>query len=139
VFFPVWARSSSALKPETKRRSRSPSPADFAPVSALAGKVASYAIEILEIRERVLPELNEEFFKSQQVDNLEALKPACATISKCAKTTRTESAQRRQVTEAIGGESRFPDPQSLVESETQSVLRQFIEENTPPRCAAGSV
>jgi trigger factor len=45
-------------------------PADFAPVPALAGKTAIYSVEIQEIRERVLPELNEEFFKSQRGDNL---------------------------------------------------------------------
>jgi trigger factor len=38
-------------------------------------------------------------------------------------------AQRRQVTEQLGASVEFPVPDSLVEAETQSVLRQFIEEN----------
>ena len=104
-------------------------PADFAPVPALAGKIASYAVEILEIRERVLPELNEEFFKSQQVDSLDALKNSVRNNLKMRKDYENQSAQRRQVTEAIAAKVDFPIPQSLVESETQSVLRQFIEEN----------
>jgi trigger factor len=104
-------------------------PADFAPVPALAGKVASYAVEILEIRERVLPELNEEFFKSQQVDSLDALKASVRNNLKLRKDYENQTAQRRQVTEAIASKVDFPIPQSLVESETQGVLRQFIEEN----------
>ena len=104
-------------------------PADFAPVAALAGKVATYAVEILEIRERVLPELNEEFFKSQQVDNLDALKSSVRNNLKLRKEYENQTAQRRQVTEAIAAKVDFPVPQSLVDSETQGVLRQFIEEN----------
>ena len=104
-------------------------PADFAPVPALASKVATYAVEILEIRERVLPELNEEFFKSQQVDNLDALKSSVRNNLKLRKDYENQTAQRRQVTEAIAAKVEFAVPQSLVDSETQGVLRQFIEEN----------
>ena len=104
-------------------------PADFAAVPALAGKAASYALEILEVRERVLPELNEEFFKSQQVDSLEALKSSVSNNLKLRKDYENQTAQRRQVTEAIAAKVEFDVPQSLVDSETQGVLRQFIEEN----------
>ena len=104
-------------------------PAEFPAVPALAGKTASYALEILEIRERVLPELNEEFFKSQQVDSLEALKSSVRNNLKLRKDYENQTAQRRQVTEAIAAKVDFAVPQSLVEAETQSVLRQFIEEN----------
>jgi trigger factor len=104
-------------------------PAEFAAVPALAGKTAVYAVEIQEIRERVLPELNEEFFKAQQVDNLEGLKSKIRTNLKGRKEYENRQAQRRQVTEALTSKVDFPVPESLVESETQSVLRNFIEEN----------
>jgi trigger factor len=104
-------------------------PADFAAVPALAGKTANYALTIQEIRERVLPELNEEFFKSQQVDNLDALKSSVRNNLKMRKDYDNRGAQRRQVTEALAAKVEFGIPQSLVDSETQSVLRQFIEEN----------
>ena len=48
-------------------------PAEFAPVPALAGKQAVYAVEIQEIRERVLPALDAEFFAAQKVDDLAGL------------------------------------------------------------------
>jgi trigger factor len=104
-------------------------PAEFAAVPALAGKTAVYSVEIQEIRERVLPELNEEFFKGQQVDNLEGLKSKIRTNLKGRKEYENRQAQRRQVTEALNAKVDFPVPDSLVESETQSVLRNFIEEN----------
>jgi trigger factor len=77
----------------------------------------------------MLPELNEDFFKSQQVDSLDALKASVRSNLKLRKDYENQTAQRRQVTEAIAGKIEFPVPQSLIDSETQSVLRQFIEEN----------
>jgi trigger factor len=104
-------------------------PADFAPVPALAGKTATYSVEIQEVRERVLPELDAEFFKAQQVDDLTALQSQVRNNLKMQKEYQNRSAQRRQVTEQLSARTEFPVPDSLVEAETQSVLRQFIEEN----------
>ncbi len=104
-------------------------PAEFAPVPALAGKTAVYAVEVQEIRERVLPALDAEFFKAQQVDDLAGLQNQVRANLKGQKEYQNRAAQRRQVTEALSATVDFPIPESLVESETQSVLRQFIEEN----------
>lgn len=104
-------------------------PAEFAPVPALAGKTAVYAVEVQEIRERVLPALDAEFFKAHQVDDLAGLQNQVRTNLKGQKEYQNRSAQRRQVTEALSAKVDFPVPDSLVESETQGVLRQFIEEN----------
>jgi trigger factor len=104
-------------------------PADFAPVPALAGKQAVYTVDIQEVRERVLPELNEEFFKANQADNLEGLKTNIRNNLKMQKEYQNRSAQRRQVTDALAAKVDFPVPDSLVAAETQGVLRQFIEEN----------
>ncbi len=104
-------------------------PADFAPVPALAGKTASYAVEVLEVRERVLPEMDEAFFKAQQVDNLEGLQAKVRNNLKARKEYQNRQEQRRQVTEALCAKVDFPVPESMVEGETQNVLRSFIEEN----------
>ncbi len=104
-------------------------PAEFPAVPALAGKTAIYAVEILEIRERVLPELDETFFKANQADSLESLKTNVRNNLKGRKEYENRQAQRRQVSEALNAKVDFAVPESLVESETQQVLRQFIEEN----------
>ncbi len=104
-------------------------PAEFAAVPALAGKTAVYAVEILEIRERVLPPMDEAFFKANQSDSLDSLKVNVRNNLKGRKEYENRQAQRRQVSEALNAKVEFAIPESLVESETQSVLRQFIEEN----------
>ena len=104
-------------------------PATFAPLPALAGKTAVYSVEIQEIRERVLPPLDEAFFKANRADDLEGLKTQVRTNLKGQKEYQNRSAQRRQVNEALAAKVDFPVPDSLVDAETQGVLRQFIEEN----------
>jgi trigger factor len=104
-------------------------PAEFPAAPALAGKSALYAIEVQEVRERVLPPLDAEFFKSQQVDDLAGLQTKVRNNLKLQKEYQNRSAQRRQVTEQIATKVELPVPDSLVDAETQSVLRNFIEEN----------
>lgn len=104
-------------------------PAEFTAAPALAGKTAVYAVEILEIRERVLPELNEEFFKANQVDDLAGLQSKVRNNLPARKEHENLAGKRRQVVDAIVAKFDFPVPVSLVEQETQSVLRQFINEN----------
>ena len=104
-------------------------PAEFAAVPALAGRIANYAVEIQEVRERVLPALDAEFFKAHQVDDLASLQSQVRTNLRMQKENQNRAAQRRQVIEQLGAKADFPVPDSLVEAETQGVLRQFIEEN----------
>ena len=126
---PGLGRQIAGLKPGDKKDVTINFPADFAAVPALAGKTAVYAVEVQEVRERALPALDEVFFKANRVDSLDALKTSVRAQLKLQKESRNRAEQRRQVSEAIVARVDFPVPDSLVESETQSVLRQFIEEN----------
>lgn len=104
-------------------------PAEFSAVPALAGKTVAYAIEVQEIRERVLAPLDEAFFKSHQVENLDGLKTQIRANLTARKDYGNRAAQRRQITEALATRATFPVPDSLVASERDGILRQFIEEN----------
>ncbi|MBI2517747.1 MAG: trigger factor [Opitutae bacterium] len=104
-------------------------PAEFAAAPALAGKTVAYAIEVQEVRERALPPLDEKFFKENQVDSLDALKAQVKQSLSMRKDYENRAAQRRQITDALLAKASFPAPESLVASERDGVLRQFIEEN----------
>ncbi len=104
-------------------------PAEFSAVPALAGKTVAYAIEVQEIRERVLAPLDEAFFKSHQVEDLDGLKTQIRANLTARKDYGNRAAQRRQITEALAARATFPVPDSLVASERDGILRQFIEEN----------
>ncbi|MCF7688340.1 MAG: trigger factor [Cephaloticoccus sp.] len=126
---PGLGKQLSGLKPGDKKEIEIEFPAEYAAAPALAGKKATYAVEIQEIRERVLPELDEAFFKANQADDLPGLKTSVSNNLKLQKESRNRAEQRRQITDALLAKMEFSAPESLVESETQSVLRQFIEEN----------
>jgi trigger factor len=126
---PGVAKQIAGLKAGDKKNVDVSFPADFAAVPALAGKTVSYAIEVQEIRERVLAPLDEAFFKSHQVENLEGLKTQIRGNLTARKDYANRAAQRRQVTDALAERSNFPVPESLVASERDGLLRQFIEEN----------
>jgi trigger factor len=116
------------LKAGDKRDLTITFPAEFAAAPELAGKQAVYAVEVQEVRERVLPELNAEFFKAHEVDDLAGLQSKVRNNLKLQKEYQNRSVQRRQVTEQLAAKVDLPVPDSLVEAETQGVLRQYIEE-----------
>lgn len=126
---PGLGKELAGLKTGDKKSVTITFPAEFPAAPALAGKQAAYAVEIQEIRERVLPAMDEAFFKANRVDNLDGLKNSVRSNLKLQKEYQNRGEQRRQITEALANAVDFGVPESLVESETQSVLRQFIEEN----------
>lgn len=126
---PGMSKQLAGLKTGDKKSVNIDFPAEFSAVPALAGKSVAYAIEVQEVRERVLPPLDEKFFKDNQADDLEGMKSQVRTNLKMRKEYENRAAQRRQVTDALVAQANFPVPDSLIASERDGVLRQFIEEN----------
>ena len=104
-------------------------PAEFSAAPALAGKTAVYSVTVQEVHERVLPPLDEAFCKGQSVATLDELKTRVRDNLKFRKEQENRAAQRRQVGAALSAKVELTVPDSLVDNETQTVLRQFIEEN----------
>lgn len=119
----------AGLKAGEKRTVAITFPAEFTALPALAGATADYAVEVLEVRERVLPEIDAEFLKSHQAESVDELRTNVRNSLRMQKEYQNRSAQRRQVTEALVSRVEFELPASLIDLETQDVLRQFIEEN----------
>lgn len=126
---PGVSKQIAGLKAGDKKTVEVNFPADFAALPALAGKKVDYALEVQEVRERVLPPMDDAFFKAQQVENLEGLKTQVKANLTARKDYGNRAAQRRQITEALAAKATFPVPESLVSSERDGILRQFIEEN----------
>jgi trigger factor len=126
---PGVSKQLAGLKSGDKKSLEVAFPADFSAAPALAGKTVSYAIEVQEIRERVLPPMDEAFFKSNQVEDLEGLKTQVRANLAARKDYANRAAQRRQITETLASRANFPVPESLISSERDGILRQFIEEN----------
>ncbi len=126
---PMLGRQLAGLEPGGKKDITVTFPAEFAGAPVLAGKTAVYTVEVQEVRERVLPPLDEAFLKAHQADDVEALRTNVRNQLTAQKERNNRTEQRRQVTEALLAKVDFPVPESMVEGETQSVLRNFIDEN----------
>ena len=71
---PGLGRQLGGLKAGDKKNLTVTFPAGFAAVPELAGKSVVYAVDVQEVRERVPPPLDAEFFKSHHVETLDALR-----------------------------------------------------------------
>ena len=100
-------------------------PEDFEPES-LAGKSATYALTVEEVREKVLPEINEEFLQSLDMESEEDLRKDIAQGIENQKQLENADAEHQQITEALLRLVDFPLPKSGLESETEEVLREFM-------------
>jgi len=98
-------------------------------VEALRGKKGVYHISVHEVRERVLPELNEELLKSVQVESVEQLRERIGTELENRKNQDRHMSQREQIAHILLDSADFEVPQSAVESETQNVLERIMREN----------
>lgn len=125
---PGLAKQLGGLSKDETREVEIDFPDDFT-VEALRGKKGKYSIGLQEVRERELPALDEAFFKAQQVESLEDLKKRIGESLKMRKEAESRSEIRRQISEELAGKVDFPIPESLIESETQNILRQVVEQN----------
>lgn len=103
-------------------------PEDFKP-EALAGKIAIYNVEAKEVREKVMPEMDAAFFKSLQVADEAELRGKISENIENQKKQQNANAERQQITEELIKAVDFPIPESGVESETEAVLRDFMQRN----------
>lgn len=101
-------------------------PEDFSE-EVLRGKKATYSVELEEVRERELPELDEQFLQSLQVESEEELRKQTRENIQNQKNQANASGKREQIQQKLLDQVDFPVPQSAVEQQTQDILRDFLQ------------
>jgi len=117
------------LKPGDEKNFTVKYPPDYRQ-KKFAGKEIDYRLKVLEIKEKKLPELNDDFARLiDEVENLEALKEK---IRQDLIRHREEEARDKalnQYLERLAGEINLVIPESMVKEEAQAIIgRQFREE-----------
>jgi len=92
-------------------------------VAPLAGKTVLYKLKVHEVREKKPPTMDEEFFKSLKVENLEELKDRILTDLESRKEQENQNAKRSQITQKILDLPDFPLPQQAVDDESNSIFQ----------------
>lgn len=104
-------------------------PEDFAEQS-VAGKTAAYDVKLKAIREKQLPPMDEEFFKSLGVESEAALRER---IRKDMTQMRADHERQRlegEILKQLSGAVKFEVPASVLAEETQQAVYDLVRSNT---------
>ena len=128
-FIPGFAAQLVGAQAGEKRTVNVDFPADFV-TRELSGKKGVYQVELVEVKEKVLPALNEEFAKKFGAENLEKLTSGVRTdLENELKYSRTK-AIRNQIVTALMGKVNFDLPETAVANETRNVVYDLVRQNT---------
>ena len=112
-------------------------PADY-PDAKLAGKTYKYAVEVLGIKNKKLPELNDEFAKDvSDASSLAELEKKVSEGLEHQRDHRQRELQREKVIAELVKQHDFPVPESLVEHQMdvrlERVVRSLAAQGVDPR------
>jgi trigger factor len=127
-FIPGFASQLIGAKAAEKRTVNVDFPADFV-TPQLAGKKAIYDVEVVEVKEKVLPEVNDAFAKTYGADSLEKLREGVRQDLQSEINARQKRSIRNQLVKALSDQLSFDLPESTLQTETRSVVYEMVSEN----------
>lgn len=93
----------------------------------LAGKLAKFKVEIKELREKVVPEIDDEFAKSLEHESLEELKKVIQERMTEEISMENEARSQRLVVEAVVEQSELDIPETMIAREHELLMHQIRE------------
>lgn len=95
----------------------------------LAGKIGVYAVEIVQVKEKKLPVMDEALAKSYGAESLEKLREGVRTDLENELKAKTRRDVRNQIVTALLSRVSFDLPESLVEAETRGAVYDIVKAN----------
>ena len=127
-FLPGFGDQLIGMKAGDKRTISIDFPADFV-TAQLAGLKASYDVTLVEVKEKVLPALNDEFAKSYEAASVEKLREGVRADLQNELNQKRNRDLRRQVMQALLEPIKADLPESIVEQETRGIVYHIVSEN----------
>ena len=127
-FIPGFTEQLAGANKGEKRTVNIEFPADFVS-EALSGKKAVYQVEIVQVEEKVLPELTDEFAKQWGAESLEQLRESIRKDLENELVVKTRRSIRSQLVENLSQRVQCELPESLVAGETRNVIYDIVSEN----------
>ena len=127
-FIPGFANQLIGAKAGERRTVKVDFAADFV-TPQLAGQKGVYEVEVVEIKAKVLPALDDAFAKSYEAENLEKLRVGVRRdLDNELKYKQSKSIRNQIVTELLKRVS-FELPEAIVARETRNVVYDIVSEN----------
>jgi trigger factor len=128
-FLPQFCDQLSGQKREETRSVRVEFPAEF-PVMELAGKTADYTVTLREIKQRVLPALDDALAAKLMPDkNLADLRHLLEHQLEHEKEHEIERTKEAQIIKFLHERTQFEIPPSLLTQETRRALAELVQRN----------
>jgi trigger factor len=128
-FLPKFCEQVVGQKKEETRTVVVDFPADF-PVKELASKPASYKVTLRELKEKVLPEVNDEFAAKLLPDKtLADLRHTIEHDLEHEKEHQIDHAKEEQIINYLHENTKFDIPPPLLRNETKRALTELVQRN----------
>lgn len=105
---------------------------DFAPdfvTKEIAGKKGSFDVEVVEVKIRVLPSLDDAFAKTYDAETVQELREGIRRDLQNELNTKQRAQIRNQLVEGLLKRVNFELPESMVQAETRDVVYNIVSEN----------
>jgi trigger factor len=128
-FLPQFCQQLAGLKSNESKLVTVDFPADF-PVSELAGKQATYNVSLIEIKEKVLPAIDENFAsKLLPGKTLEDVRHLITHDLEHEKEHEVERVKEAQIVKYLHERVQFDLPPPLLRNETRRALGELVQRN----------
>ena len=104
-------------------------PEDFQ-VKELAGKTAVYEVTINDVREKVIPELDEELLKYLNAESEEDLREKISKELEQYATVQEDNRRKSEIIKDLMGRVEFELPDSDLQEETRNAVYEIVRQNT---------
>lgn len=95
----------------------------------VAGKKAKYEVELVGLREKKLPEINDEFAKSLQFESLDKLREKIRENLTENLRRQSENDEKNQIVDQLLKGVKLEVPESLVQAQTRKNIFDLVREN----------
>ena len=128
AFIPGFADQLLGAKAGDRRAVNVNFPAEFV-TPELAGKAAVYDVEIVEVKEKVLPAMDDAFAKTYGAESLEKLRAGVRTDLENELNFKRNRSLTNQLVEELMSRVSFELPETALAMETRSVVYDIVREN----------
>jgi len=128
-FIPGFAEQLLGANAGEKRTVQVEFPADFV-TPQLAGKKATYEVDVVEVKEKVPAPLDEAFAKNYGAESLEKLRSGIRKDLENEIKFKRDKTIRNQIIRALLDRVQFYLPEGAVAAQTRNVVYEIVQENT---------
>ncbi len=127
-FIPGFATQLQGARAGEKRTVTIDFPADFV-TPELAGKKATYEVEVVEVKQRLVPPIDDAFAKIYEAENLEKLREGIRSDLQNELNLKQKRSVRNQLVQELLSHANFELPETQLQLETRNVVYEIVAEN----------